>query len=331
MREESAEFRKLLSDSAEVIHNATLKVQKLQEQAAGQAQEAGQEFEPELDPDTINKINRENAVTQAKIANMEAITAAEGINQEPRTWMPHEGSPFVSRPYVLQQLPDGKWVLIDPLASDIDLHPPIKNSWLIKYELPWYERDVNEQDPDGDKFSNLEEYQAGTDPRDKTSVPPYYTKLRLKKFISKPFRLMFTGSPDDGHTFTVNTLGDRKKATLFLELGQSIPGTPYIVRGYEKKNVTRNDMDVDASELTIENTESHQKIVLVANKEANDPTSFAEFFYIYDNGTFTVKKDEDFTLAPEPDRKYKLIDISEGEAVIKDLQTGEQHKIPLMQ
>jgi len=256
---------------------------------------------------------------------IEALNAAEEIIQEPRTWTPHDGSPFISRPYVLQE---GK--LIDPLASDVDLHAPIKNSWLIKYELPWYEKDVNEQDPDGDHFSNLDEYLAGTDPRDKTSVPPYYTKLRLKRFISKPFRLRFTGTPDEGHTFTINTI-DRKKATLFLELGQSIEGTPYKVLSYEKKSVNQHDMDVDTSELTIENTATGQKIVLVANKEANDPTSFAEFYYIFDNGTFTVKKDDDFTLAPEPDRKYKLIDISEGEAVIKDLQTGEQHKIPPVQ
>ena len=66
----------------------------------------------------------------------------------------------------------------------------------------------------------------------------------------------------------------------------------------------------------------------MANKEANDPTSFGEFLYVYDNSKFMVKKDDEFSLQPEPERKYKLIDISEKEAVIEDQKTREQHKVP---
>jgi hypothetical protein len=243
----------------------------------------------------------------------------------PQNWLGHDGSLLVSRPYVLM---DG--ALIDPLEGSKNLHEPIKNSWLIKYDLPYWESDIKEQDADGDGFSNLEEYLAGSDPRDKNSIPPFYTKLRLVRFISKPFRLIFTGTPDGGQTFTINTK-DRGTKTQFLELGEMIEGTPYKVISYEKKTERRNEIDFDASLLTIENTETGQKIVLVANKEANDPTSFAEFLYLFDNSTFTVKKDDEFSLPPEPDRKYKLIDISEKEAVIQDQKTREQHKVPPVQ
>ena len=41
-----------------------------------------------------------------------------------------------------------------------------------------------------------------------------------------------------------------------------------------------------------------------------------------------VKKDDEFSLPPEPERNYKLIDISEKEAVIQDQKTREQHKVP---
>jgi hypothetical protein len=252
----------------------------------------------------------------------EALQAALAKLKSPQTWLGHDGSLLVSRPYVLM---DG--ALVDPLEGTKNLHEPIKNSWLIKYDLPYWESDVKEQDADGDGFSNLEEYLAGSDPRDKNSMPPFYTKLRLVRFISKPFRLIFTGTPDDGQTFTINTK-DRGTRTQFLELGQMIEGTPYKVVSYEKKTERRNDIDFDASTLTIENTESGQKIVLTANKETNDPTSFGEFLYLYNNSRFTVKKDEEFSLPPETDRKYKLIDISEKEAVIQDQKTREQHKVP---
>lgn len=256
---------------------------------------------------------------------IEPVTASTLIVKTPASWKGYDGSLFISRPYVLK---DGK--LFDPLEGTEDLHPPIKNSWLIKYDLPYWEGDIKDQDPDGDRFSNLEEFVAGTDPRDKASIPPYYTKLRLQKFISKPFRLIFTGSPDEGQTFTINTK-DLKSRTQFLEKDQMIRDTPYKVLGYEKKSITENEIEKDVSELTIENTETGQKMVLIANKEANDPTSFGEFLNLYDNSVFTVKKDDEFTMNPEADHKYKLIDITEKEAVIKDLKFGTDHKIPPVQ
>jgi len=252
---------------------------------------------------------------------VETIAAANEITDKPKNWTPADASLYVSRPYVLR---DGK--LIDPLATGVNLHEPITNSWVQKYDLPYWEGDLKDQDPDGDRFSNLDEFLANTDPRDKTSVPPYYTKLRLGKFISVPFRLIFTSSPDEGQTFAINTK-DKGGRTQFLEMGAMIEGTPYKLLSYAPKKIEENEIEKDVSELTIENTETGQKIVLVANKEANDPTSFAEFVYLYDGSKFKVKKDDEFTLTPETDRKYKLIDISEREAVIKDLKSGEQQKI----
>ncbi len=131
-------------------------------------------------------------------------------------------------------------------------------------------------------------------------------------------------------TFTINTK-DLKSRTQFLEKGQMIKDTKYKVVGYEKKTVTENEIEKDISELTIENTETNQKMVLVFNKEANDPTSFGEFLNLYDNSVFTVKKEDEFSMNPQPDYKYKLIDITEKEALIKDLKLQEDHKIPPVQ
>lgn len=252
---------------------------------------------------------------------MEALASASGRVAAPPLWKDHNGSLFISLPYVLQN-----GILINPMESPVDLHPPVKNSWLVQHNLPWWERDVKDQDPDEDRFSNLDEYLGGTDPKDKKSVPPYYTKLRLSKFISVPFRLKFNGTPDEGRTFAINPL-DRGGRTQFLALNDMIKGTDYKLISYEPKKTTRNDIEVDVSELTIENTVTGQKLVLVNRQEANDPTSYAEFYYLYDNSTFQVKKDDEFSLAPEPDHKYKLIDINATEALIQDQKSKEQHKI----
>jgi hypothetical protein len=266
-----------------------------------------------------NSPKQDNAITPLPTAT---LAAASARLKSPQNWIGHEGSLLVSRPYVLV---DG--ALIDPLEGSKNLHEPIKNSWLIRYDLPYWESNIKEQDPDEDRFSNLEEYLAGTDPRDGNSIPQFYTKLRLLRFISRPFRLIFTGTPDDGQTFTINTR-DRGGRTRFVQVGEMIEGTPYKVVSYQEKSERKNEIDVDVSTLAIENTQTGQQIMLVANREANDPTAFGEFLYLYDNSRFTVKKDDEFALPPETDRKYKLIDISEKEAVIQDQQTREQHKVP---
>lgn len=252
------------------------------------------------------------------------------VVSEPSKWMPHDGSLFVSRPYVLQA--DGS--LVDPLDKDgTPLHPPITNKWLDDNKLNYWESDIKEQDPDEDRFSNFEEFTAGTDPRDAKSIPAYYTKLRLVKFTPEPLLLTFQGTPDEGESFQINTRVDKTKRgkTQFLKLGDTIEGLPYKILSYEKKSGEKDGIEVDTSELTVENTEKNYKIVLVANKEANDPTSYGDFIYLYDDSTHRWKKDDTFTLAPETDRKYKLIDISEQEAVIQDLGSGEKHTVPRLE
>ncbi|MEI6277895.1 MAG: Amuc_1099 family pilus-like system protein [Verrucomicrobiae bacterium] len=255
------------------------------------------------------------------LPDVNAVDAASALSSAPGAWSPHEGSLFVSRPYVVI---NGK--LFDPLEGGEDLHPPIKNAWLLKYNLDYSAPDIKDQDPDNDHFTNLEEFLAGTDPTNDKSVPPYHTKLRLTKFDPVPFRLKFSGDSGDGETFSVNAR-DTKARTQFLKLGEVIAGTPYKVLSYEKKSENKNDMEIDASVLTIENTETGQKIPLVFNRETNDPTSYGEFLYLYDNSKLRVKKDDEFVLPPETSRKYKLIDISSQEAQIEDLLTGQKIRI----
>jgi len=252
-----------------------------------------------------------------------SVDDAAALAANPRSWSPHEGSLFVSRPYVLK---DGK--LRDPLEDDVPLFPPITNAWLMKYNLDYGDPNVAGEDPDKDGFTNLEEFLAGSDPTNANSHPSYHTKLRLTKFDPVPFRLKFGGDSGDGETFIINAK-DAKSRTQFLKLGDMIEGAPYKVLSYEAKTSTKNDMEVNVSELTIQNTGTGQKIVLVYDKEADDPTSYGEFIYLWNNLNLKlrVKKGDEFTLPPEDKRKYKLIDISAQEAQIEDLESGQKFRI----
>ncbi len=240
---------------------------------------------------------------------------------KPEEWGPHKGSLFVSDPYLVKD----NGAPVNPLEpGQPPLHPPILNEWLVKYNLDYADANLPNADPDNDKFTNLEEFLGKTDPTSTQSKPLYITKLRLEEFIQVPFRLKFSGTPDEGQTFSINTL-DLRQPTQFLPMGALIPKTPYKIVNYEKKSVNKDGLDVDVSELTVENQDSGQKIVLVYDKPVNDPTVYAKFKYLWDGSEFKVKRNDRFSVKPADNVKYKLIDISDTEAVIENPQGDKIH------
>lgn len=261
----------------------------------------------------------DNTIPTPPVAAVEVEIASL---EKPSQWAPRESSLFVSKPYVLK---DGE--LINPLEGGTPLHPPVTNEWLVRFGLDWAAGDVLESDPDDDGFSNLEEFRGDTDPSDPQSYPPYVTKLRLREFVQIPFRLKFSGTPDSGESFAINTL-DLRQPTQFLKLGESVSNTPYRLVSYEPKTEDRNGLNIDVSELTIENAETGEKIVLVYDQVVNSPTAFADLVNLWDGVQFRVKKTDDFSFQPEENVQYKLIDITETEAVIQRADTGKEYRIP---
>lgn len=242
--------------------------------------------------------------------------------KKPSQWDVHSeaGSLFVSEPYI--SVDGGPPENIFREGSQ-PVFPPIDNKWIVEHGLNFSSPTLLNDDPDGDKFTNLEEFLAKTDPNNPASQPGYVSKLRLQEWVKTPFRLKFSGSPDNGTTFTINTL-DLSKPTQFLKIGEMVEGSPYKVLSYEEKSVSEGELKKNISELTVENTEDGQKVVLVYDTVVNSPTEYAQFKYLWDGSEPRVKKLDTFSLEPEKDTKYKLIDISDTEAVIENVETKEK-------
>jgi hypothetical protein len=200
-----------------------------------------------------------------------------------------------------------------------EVHPPVPNEWIEQFGLPIADADVLEQDPDGDGFNNFDEWQGKTNPTDPKSHPDYLTKLKLKSFSQEPFRLVFASRIEE--TFGINTI-DLKQPTQFVKIGDTIAGTHFRVAKFTEKSVKdRYGTDEDASELILENTETHEQLTLVKEKVAISPESVATFVYSWrDRKEFVVKKDQGFSLPPEGDIRYKLIDVQPTKAVIASSQ-----------
>ena len=200
-----------------------------------------------------------------------------------------------------------------------EVHPPVPNEWLEEFGLPITEGDVLSQDPDADGFSNLEEWQNHSKPTDKNSHPAFIVKLKMKSFVQEPFRLVFASWVDD--TFAINT-NDLKEPTQFLKLGGPIRGTKFrLLRFTEKFEPNRYGTKIDVSELTLENRETREQLNLVKEKIMISPESVATFVYAWGAGReFAVKKDQEFSLKPEEQIKYKLVDVQSAKAVIVNTQ-----------
>jgi len=200
-----------------------------------------------------------------------------------------------------------------------EVHPPVPNDWLEQFGLPIADADVLDQDPDGDGFSNLEEWLGHTNPIDGNSHPEYYTKLKLKSAVEEPFRLVFSSWVGD--TYAINTI-DLKQPTQFLKVGDPIKGTRFkIVKFKEKYQRNKYGTNVDVSELTLEQVETKGQLTLIKEKVAMSPESVATFVYTWGGRQeFQVRKDQEFSLKPQEQIKYKLIDVDPAKAVIVNTQ-----------
>jgi hypothetical protein len=203
--------------------------------------------------------------------------------------------------------------------KNTQVHPPVPNDWFEKFGLPIQDADVLEQDLDGDGFTNVDEWQGGTDPTNKDSHPDYLTKMHLVSATEEPFPFIFASRT--GNTFGFNSI-DESEPTQFLKIGDVIRGTDFkIVKFTEKHERNQYGTTVDVSELLLEHKDTHAQITLVKEKVATSPQSVATFVYNWGGRReFEVRKDQEFSLKPVEEINYKLVDVQPNKAVIVNTQ-----------
>ena len=280
--------------------------------------------------------------------NTEALDAAGKAMETPVKWEPAKdaGKLFVSKLYVLH---GGK---LEQSVGKM-FHPPVPNDWLNKYGLNVLSASVLNEDPDGDGFTTLEEFMGldglshldvngepvmgadgqplpadSTDPIKADSHPPYHTKLELVRIVYVAFRLQLMSYDLDPKnpaktTVAINTI-DRGRRTQFLEIGQDIAGTNFKVESFQQKEVPGADGTTrDASEVTVVNKETGEKVVIPLKQIVDSPDSYGIFRYkwlkpgIKETPNFPKRRGETFTLPPDTDKTYKLIEIKGRDAIIE--------------
>jgi len=219
-------------------------------------------------------------------------------------------------------VPERHFIGADGLPATLQntqVHPPVPNDWFEKYRLPIEDADVLDQDPDKDGFTNLDEWQGGTNPTNKDSHPDYITKLHLVSTTEESFPYIFSSRTKN--KFGINSI-DMSEPTQFLKVGEIVRGTDFkIVNFTEKSARSHYGTNDDVSELLLEHQQTHAQVTLVKGKVATSPQSVATFVYTWGGRReFEVRKDQEFSLKPVEEIKYKLVDVQPDKAVIVNTQ-----------
>ena len=174
------------------------------------------------------------------------------------------------------KLPPQEQVTPEPSGTSVvakaEVGPADKEAyeaWFKNYHLDLSDPKMLDADPDGDGFTNREEFLANTDPLDPNSHPPYTDPsrfLRLKEYSEA--RLPITLEKIEGEKAHLKrTDGEGKTETV--KAGDTVRGLPLKVLKIEaRQDIDKNGEHVDLSQVTLEDATTKEKFVLTGNLPA---------------------------------------------------------------
>ena len=231
-------------------------------------------------------------------------------------------------------------------GTDVD-NDGMPDAWENKYGFKSLDPADANQDADGDLFTNLEEYEAKTDPKDPESHPDYLDSLTIVGDLRTdklPFwfksytptrdnyRLQFVVADKQYRQFAEATNGQEIVYTLvkWSKKGDKVNSGWRVVNfGKKEERVTRRGAGQaivkDVSTVDLERV-SDKRVISV--KIGVNPVSVEEQMDLqWDRGEgkkLTVAKGSEFALG---NRKYKVNSLKKGSVTIVDLKTNTEKTI----
>lgn len=203
------------------------------------------------------------------------------------------------------------------------LRPPVPNAWILENQLEILNPKILDTDSDTDGFSNLEEWQAKSEPLSKDSHPPYTDKLFFagRPQLDLTLRFAVNSNPD----FQVVVQTRQRTITKIYRLGQSFPEGSQkftLVKYNEKKDPTGGDQ----SELEVRDNENQKMVTLVLRQVVPWPVYAVDFEFPLGRSAeeqkFRVQEGNAFHLSLDPATEFKLVAAGPDSATI--LKAGEK-------
>ena len=199
-------------------------------------------------------------------------------------------------------------------------------AWFKKYHLDLSDKKMLDADPDGDGFSNRDEFMADSDPLDANSRPGIHKQMRLKQYTEVRLPVILEGV--DGETARVKRL-DGAERTEKVKVGDTIKGLRWKVDKIEGKLDTDKHGDpIDVSNLTLTELDTKEHAMLMKDLPTRTGDSSAELVSEDGATTVKVKQGDVFKWPNESGEAYKVVDLRPDQVVVQELATKKMWTIP---
>jgi hypothetical protein len=231
---------------------------------------------------------------------------------------------FVSSPVVKtsegQEIP-----LLD--KNSPQLRPPIANAWLYDNDLDLTRNDVAELDTDGDGYTNLEEYEGKSNPRNRTDVPPFYTKLTFKECVKEPLSLKF--AIYNNGEIQLSRTEPKPPRSAFLRVGEVFPVEPrFKVVKVEMRESKDGGITEQKPVLIIEDSQAKEAppLEIKLGQTVERPKLSAKLKDDLGNKEFTLSEGDEFELPKMIGTKILVKKITEESVIISFILPGKTER-----
>jgi hypothetical protein len=214
------------------------------------------------------------------------------------------------------------------VASELAATDVAYEAWFKKYKLDLNDPNMLDADPDGDGYTNREEFLADTNPTDPDSRPGVHATLRLKEF--NEIRVPYLLKSVDGETAKVEHQDGGETKVETVRVGQTLHGSQLKVQKVEALQTQDKDGNpIDASKVTLEDaTAPGEKVDLVKDMPTRSSASYAVLYSKNGDTSITVKQGETFEWPGEKNTHYRVVDLRSDQVILEQVENKKMWTVP---